>query len=49
MAGHDCHVACTLLENAIYENSMEKAVTLFGSLADAGVGREISVYFRQKK
>ncbi len=48
MVGHDCHVACTMLENAIYEKSIEKAVSLFGALADAGIGRDISVYFRQE-
>lgn len=44
--GHDCHVACTLLENIIYEESMDKAVNLLRALADAGIGREISVYFK---
>ncbi len=44
--GHDCHVACTLLENRLYEESITKAVNLFQALAEAGIGREISVYFK---
>ena len=44
--GHECHVACTLLENKLYGESMVKAVNLFQALADAGLGREISVYFK---
>ncbi|MBR3722235.1 MAG: class I SAM-dependent methyltransferase [Selenomonadaceae bacterium] len=47
--GHDCHIACTLLENSIYDESMDIAVNLFKTLADAGVGREISVYFKMAK
>ena len=46
--GHDCHIACTLLENNIYDESMDIAVNLFSALADAGIGREISVYFKLK-
>ena len=45
--GHDCHVACSLLQNAIYEDSMDKAIKFFSALADIGIGREISVYFRR--
>ena len=44
--GHDCHVACASLENALYADSMERTVELFMALANAGIGREISVYFR---
>ncbi len=44
--GHDCHVACARLENALYKDSMKKAVQLFMALANAGIGRDISVYFR---
>ena len=47
-AGHDCHVACTELENSIYEDSMEDAVGLFEALGKVGIGRNISVYFRVK-
>ena len=46
--GHDCHVACASIENSVYADSMEKAIALFRSLAEAGIGREISVYFKLK-
>lgn len=44
--GHDCHVACAWLENRLYEQSIDKTVSLFESMADAGIGREISVFFK---
>lgn len=44
--GRDCHIACAKLENAICEKSMEKAVNLFSALAEAGIGREISIFFK---
>lgn len=44
--GHDCHVACASLENALFAESMQTTVELFVALANAGIGREISVYFR---
>lgn len=47
-AGHGCHVACAELENSLYEESLEKAVNLFRALAEAGIGREISIYFRMR-
>ena len=47
--GHDCHIACAGLENAIYENSMDKAIQLFEAMAEAGIGRQISVYFKLNK
>jgi len=37
------------LENSIYDESMDIAVNLFKTLADAGVGRAISVYFKMAK
>ena len=46
--GHDCHIACTRLENAICKKSIDDAVKLFCSLADAGIGRSISIYFKLK-
>lgn len=44
--GHDCHIACAKLENAICRKSMSEAVTLFQALASSGIGRDISVFFR---
>lgn len=47
--GHDCHVACVTLENAIFETSMEKALNLHRSLAEMGIGRNICVFFKREK
>ena len=44
--GHDCHVACTLLENSIYAESMDKAIEFFSAMAEVGMGRQVSVYFK---
>lgn len=44
--GHDCHIACAALENALCRQSMERALDLHAALADAGIGRNISVYFK---
>lgn len=44
--GHDCHIACTALENSLYAESMEKTIDLFKALAEIGLGREISVFFK---
>lgn len=46
VVGHDCHVACVELENSLYEESMEMAVNLFQALAEAGIGRQVSVYYK---
>lgn len=46
--GHDCHVACVTLENAIFETSMQRAIELHQSLAEAGLGRTISVFFKKE-
>lgn len=43
--GHNCHVACARLENRLSENSEEVLLNLYSALADAGIGREISVFF----
>lgn len=43
--GHQCHVACATLENAIYEESLEKAINMFAAMADAGIGRQITIFF----
>lgn len=45
--GHECHVACAKLENAIYGDSLEKATNLFRALADVGIGRQISLFLCQ--
>lgn len=47
--GHDCHIACVTLENAIFEASMQKTLELHRSIAEIGLGREICVFFRKNK
>lgn len=47
--GHDCHIACMAVENALFRSSMEKTVELHRSIAELGAGREISVFFRKKQ
>ena len=44
--GHDCHVACLELENSLYKDSMKMTIDLFAALANAGLGRQINLYFR---
>lgn len=44
--GHDCHVACTRFENELFEKDIDKTIQLFQAMAEAGIGREISVYFK---
>lgn len=44
--GHDCHIACVTLENALNKQSIERTLVLKEAIADCGIGRNISVYFR---
>lgn len=47
--GHDCHIACITLENAMFEKSIYRTMELHRSLAESGLGRKISVFFRKEK
>lgn len=44
--GHDCHIACAMLENALNRESADRALALQEALAACGIGRDINVYFR---
>ncbi len=45
--GHDCHMACAILENEIFKKSMDRALDLHISIAEMGLGREICVFFKK--
>ena len=46
--GSACHKARLILENMLYDASMENAVSVHEALANAGVGRDITVFCQLK-
>ena len=44
--GHDCHIVCAMIENALNKQSMDQTLVLQEALAACGIGRDISVYFK---
>lgn len=46
--GAECHNSRIVIENMLFEQSLEKTLTLHKSFADLGIGRNISVYFKLK-
>lgn len=46
--GHDGYIAKITIENMLFEQSLEKTVQFHESLAQLGVGRDVSLYFKLK-
>lgn len=46
--GSKCHESKILIENMLFEQSLEKTLNLHKSFADLGIGRNISIYFKLK-
>ena len=44
--GHNCHIACAMIENALNRQSADRTLALQEALAACGIGRNISVYFK---
>lgn len=47
--GQECHAAGTMIENRLFENSLENTAKLHEALALNGIGRDISMYFKLKQ
>lgn len=46
--GSECHKSRIVIENMLFEQSLEKILNLHKSFADLGIGRNISIYFKLK-
>lgn len=44
--GSDCYKSGILIENMLFEQSLEKTLNLHKSFADLGIGRNLSIYFK---
>lgn len=44
--GSDCYKSGIVIENMLFEQSLEKTLNLHKSFADLGIGRNLSIYFK---